>query len=191
MQWNQMIDDVPLQIIFNNLTKKNLLKFDADWISESMKKEDVCFAFSKVPRKVIGGTLNMKTIVYVIYRCLQNDEKTFEKSKAKIRNDILKLYKDLASSSYFSVKFSAKLFSSDRRFSAAMKTSIFSAIENAIVDRRIWNFSMMWMKLNQLFSRNMSRSFIEKIRANILKAMFGFLDAVKQVERWCFEIKSF
>ena len=30
MQRNQTIDDVPLQIIFDNLTKKNFLKFDAN-----------------------------------------------------------------------------------------------------------------------------------------------------------------
>ena len=49
----------------------------------------------------------------------------------------------------------------------------------------------MRMKLNQLFSRNTSRSFIKKIKANILKIMSGFLDTIKQTERWCFKIKSF
>ena len=34
MQQNQTIDDVSLQIIFNNLMKKNLLKFDADDVSK-------------------------------------------------------------------------------------------------------------------------------------------------------------
>ena len=52
----------------------------------------------------------MKTIVYVVYRCLQNDEKIFEKLKTEIRDDISKLYKNLASSLYLSVEFSAKLF---------------------------------------------------------------------------------
>ena len=78
-----------------------------------MKKKNVCFAFLKVSRRVIDDNLNMKTIMYVIYHCLQNDEKTFEKSKAKIRDDILKLYKDLASSSYLSIEFNAKLFNFD------------------------------------------------------------------------------
>ena len=137
MQRSQTIDDVLLQIIFDNLTKKNLLKFDADWINELMKKKNVCFASSKVPRKIIDDILNMKTIVYVIYRCLQNDEKTFKKSEIKIRNDISKLYKDLASSLYLSVEFSAELFNFNRRFSTMMKASTFFAIENAIVDRRI------------------------------------------------------
>ena len=50
--------------------KKNFLKFDADWINESIKKENICFAFLKVSRKIIDDILNMKTIVYVVYRCL-------------------------------------------------------------------------------------------------------------------------
>ena len=100
-------------------------------------------------------------------------------------------YKNFASLSYLSVEFSAKLFNFNRRFSMTMKASIFFAIENAIVDRRIWNFSTMRMKLNQLFNRNTSRSFIEKIKANILKIMFEFLNAIKQVKKWCFRIKSF
>ena len=79
----------------------------------------------------------MKMIVYVVYRCLQNDEKTFKKLKTKIRNDISKFYKDFVSSSYFSIKFNAKLFNFNQRFSTTMKTSIFSAIENVIIDRRI------------------------------------------------------
>ena len=37
----------------------------------------------------------------------------------------------------------------------------------------------------------MSRSFIKKIKTNILKIMFEFLNAIKQVEKWCFEIKLF
>ena len=78
-----------------------------------MKKKDVCFAFSKVPRKIIDGNLNMKTIVYIVYRCLQNDEKILKKSNAETRNDISKLYKDFVSSSYFSVEFSAELFNFD------------------------------------------------------------------------------
>ena len=171
--------------------KKNFLKFDADWVNESMKKKNVCFAFLKIPRRIIDDNLNMKTIMYVIYRCLQNDEKTFKKSKTKIRNDISKLYKDLASSSYLSVEFNAKLFNFDWRFLMTIKASIFSAIEDVIVDRRIWNFSIMRMKLNQLFSRNTSRLFIKKIKTNILKIMSEFLNAVKQIKKWCFKIKSF
>ena len=91
--------------------------------------------FSKVSRRVIDDTLNMKMIMYVVYRCLQNDEKIFEKSKTEIRNDILKLYKDFASLLYLSIKFNAELFNFDQRFLTTMKTSTFSAIENAIIDR--------------------------------------------------------
>ena len=76
----------------------------------------------------------MKTIMYVIYRCLQNDEKFFEKSKTKIRNDILKLYKNFASLLYFLVEFNAELFNFNQHFSMMIKTSIFSAIEDIIVD---------------------------------------------------------
>ena len=137
MQQDQTIDDVPLQIISDNLTKKNFLKFDADWISELMKKKNICFAFSKVPRRVIGGNLNMKMIIYVAYRCLQNDKKIFEESETEIRNDISKLYRNFALPSYFSVEFSAELFNFNRCFLIMMKTSIFSAIEDVIVDRRI------------------------------------------------------
>ena len=133
----------------------------------------------------------MKTIVYVVYHYLQNDKKTFKKLKIKIQNDISKFYKNLVSSLYLSIKFSAKLFNFDRYFSMTMKASIFSAIENVIVDYWIWNFSTMRMKLNQLFSRNTSKFFIKKIKANILKIMFKFLNAIKQIEKWCFEIKSF
>ena len=49
-----------------------------------MKKKNIYFTFLKVSRKIIDDNLNMKTIVYIIYRCLQNDEKIFEKSKIKI-----------------------------------------------------------------------------------------------------------
>ena len=167
------------------------MKFDADWINESMKKKNVYFAFLKVSRKIIDDTLNIKTIMYIIYCCLQNDEKIFKKSKTRIWNDISKLYKDLVSSSYLSIKFNAKLFNFDRHFSTMMKTSTFFTIENAIINHRIWNFSTMRMKLNQLFNRNTSKSFIKKIKANILKIMFEFLNAIKQTEKWYFEIKSF
>ena len=102
-----------------------------------MKKRNVCFAFLKVSRKVIDDNLNIKMIVYVVYRYLQNDEKTFEKSKTEIRNNISKLYKDFASSSYLSVEFNAKLFNFNQRFSTTMKALIFFAIEDVIVDRRI------------------------------------------------------
>ena len=171
--------------------KKNFLKFDADWVNESMKKENVYFAFLKVSRRIIDDNLNIKMIVYIVYRCLQNDEKTFKKSKTKIRNDISKFYKDFVSSSYFSVEFNAKLFNFNQCFLMIMKASIFFAIENVIVDCQIWDFSTMRMKLNQLFNRNTLRLFIKKIRTNILKIMFEFLNAIKQVERWCFEIKLF
>ena len=90
--------------------KKNFLKFDANWINESMKKKDICFAFLKVSRRIIDDNLNIKMIMYVVYRCLQNDRKTFKKSETKIRNDISKLYKDFVLSLYFSIKFNAKLF---------------------------------------------------------------------------------
>ena len=73
--------------------------------------------------------------MYVAYRCLQNNKKTFKKSKTEIRNNISKFYKNFVSSSYFSVEFNAKLFNFDQRFSTTMKTLIFFAIENAIVDR--------------------------------------------------------
>ena len=56
-----------------------------------MKKKNVYFAFSKVSRKIIDGNLNMKIIVYIIYHCLQNDEKILKKLKTEIRNDILKI----------------------------------------------------------------------------------------------------
>ena len=102
-----------------------------------MKKKNIYFAFLKVSRRVIDNFLNMKTIVYVVYRYLQNDEKTFKESEAKTRDDIFKFYKDLTPPSYLSVEFSADIFNSDRRFSTAMKASIFSAIEDAIVDRRV------------------------------------------------------
>ena len=161
------------------MIKKNLLKFDANWINELMKKKNIYFAFSKVSRKVIDDNLNMKTIMYVAYRCLQNDEKTFKKSKTKIWNDILKFYKNLASSLYFSVEFNAKLFNFDRHFLMTMKTLIFFAIEDVIIDCRIWNFSAMRMKLNQLFNRNTSKFFIKKIKTNILKVMSEFLNAIK------------
>ena len=76
------------------MTKKNFLKFNADWINELMKKKNVCFAFLKVSRRIIDGNLNIKTIMYVVYHCLQNDEKIFEKSKIEIQNNILKFYKE-------------------------------------------------------------------------------------------------
>ena len=62
-----------------------------------MKKKNIYFTFSKISRKVIDDNLNIKIIVYIIYRCLQNDKKTFKKLKTKIWNDISKLYKDFAS----------------------------------------------------------------------------------------------
>ena len=99
-----------------------------------MKKKNVCFAFLKVSRKILDNNLNINMIMYIVYYCLQNNEKTFEKSKTEIRNDISKFYKNLASSSYFSVEFNAKLFNFNRRFLMMMKTSIFSAIENVIVN---------------------------------------------------------
>ena len=51
MQRNQTIDDVFLQIIFNNLTKKNFLKFNADWINELMKKKMFVLRFQKFREK--------------------------------------------------------------------------------------------------------------------------------------------
>ena len=72
-------------------------------------KKNVYFAFLKVSWKIIDDNLNIKMIIYIIYRYLQNDEKTFEKLKIKIRNDISKLYKNLVSSSYLLIEFNAKL----------------------------------------------------------------------------------
>ena len=66
--------------------------------------------FLKVSRKIINNILNIKMIIYVVYRYLQNDEKIFKKLKIEIQNNILKFYKDFASLLYFSVKFNAKLF---------------------------------------------------------------------------------
>ena len=40
--------------------------------------------FLKVSRRIIDDNLNIKTIMYVIYHYLQNDEKTFKKLKIKI-----------------------------------------------------------------------------------------------------------
>ena len=148
-----------------------------------MKKKNVCFAFSKVSRRIINDNLNMKMIIYVVYRCLQNDEKTFEKSKTEIWNDILKPYKDFASLLYLSIDFNTKLFNFARRFLMTMKASFFFAIKNVIVDCWIWNFLMMRIKLNQLFSCNTLRFFIKKIKTNILKIMFEFLNAVKQIKK--------
>ena len=102
-----------------------------------MKMKNVCFAFSKVSREFIESTLNMIIMMYVVYRCLQNDDETFEESEVEIRNDILKLYRDFASFLYLSIKFSAELFNFSRRFLATIKTSIFSAIDDVIVDYRL------------------------------------------------------
>ena len=102
-----------------------------------MKKKDVYFAFLKVSQKIIDSILNMKMIMHIVYRFLQNDEKIFKKSKTETRNDISKLYKDFASSLYFSIKFNINIFNFDRRFSTTIKASIFFTIENVIVDRRI------------------------------------------------------
>ena len=41
----------------------------------------------------------------------------------------------------------------------------------------------MRMKLNQLFNRKMLKSFIEKIKINILKIIFEFLNAIKQIKK--------
>ena len=75
-----------------------------------MKKKNVCFAFLKILRRIIDDTLNMKTIIYNVYRCLQNDEKTFEKLKTEIRDDISKFYKNFALSLYLSIKFNVNIF---------------------------------------------------------------------------------
>ena len=91
--------------------------------------------FLKVSRKIINDNLNMKIIMYVVYHCLQNDEKTFNKLKIKIRIDISKFYKNLISLSYFLIEFNAELFNFDRHFLMTMKTSFFSVIENVIVNR--------------------------------------------------------
>ena len=61
-------------------------------------------------------------------------KKTFKKSKAEIRDDILKFYKNFASSLYLSIKFNAKLFNFDQHFSTTMKALIFFIIENVIID---------------------------------------------------------
>ena len=53
----------------------------------------------------------MIIMIYIAYRCLQNDDEIFEESEVEIRNDILKFYRDFASSLYFSIEFSAELFS--------------------------------------------------------------------------------
>ena len=102
-----------------------------------MKKKDVCFIFLKVSRKIIDNILNMKIIMYIVYRCLQNDEKIFKTSKSETRNDILKFYKNFALLSYFSIEFNAELFNFNRYFSMTIKTSTFSAIENVIIDHQI------------------------------------------------------
>ena len=78
-----------------------------------MKNENICFAFSKISRKIINDILNMKTIMYVVYYYLQNNKKTFKKLKTETRNNILKFYKNFVSSSYFSIEFNAKLFNFD------------------------------------------------------------------------------
>ena len=79
----------------------------------------------------------MIIMMYVVYRCLQNDNETFEELKVEIRNDILKLYRDLASFLYFSIEFSAELFNFNQRFLATIKTLIFSAIDDVIIDHRL------------------------------------------------------
>ena len=156
-----------------------------------MKMKNVYFAFSKVSRKFIESTLNIIIMMYVVYRCLQNNDEIFKKSEIEIRNDILKFYRNFALFLYFSIEFSAELFNFNRRFLATIKISIFFAIDDVIVDRRLWNFSTMRMKLNQLLNRNTSRSFVKKIRANILKIMSEFLKMIKKAKKLCFEINSF
>ena len=156
-----------------------------------MKIKNVCFASSKISRKFIKNSLNMIIMIYIVYRCLQNNDEIFEELKVEIRNDISKLYRDLASFSYFSIEFSAELFNFSRQFLAIIKTLIFSAIDDVIVNRRLWNFSTMRMKLNQLLNRNTSRSFVKKIRANTLKTMSEFLKMIKKAKKLCFEINSF
>ena len=156
-----------------------------------MKMKNVCFTSSKISREFIESSLNIIIMMYVVYRCLQDDDETLEESKVEIRNDILKLYRDLASFLYLSIEFSVKLFNFSRRFLAIIKTSIFSAIDDVILDRRLWNSSTMRMKLNQLLNRNISRSFVKKIRTNTLKTMFKFLKIIKKAKKLCFEINSF
>ena len=79
----------------------------------------------------------MIIIIYIVYCCLQNNNKIFEKSEIEIRDDILKFYKNLALFLYLSIEFSAKLFNFSRQFLATIKTSIFSAIDDVIVDHRL------------------------------------------------------
>ena len=42
-----------------------------------------------------------------------------------------------------------------------------------------------------MLNRNTSKSFVKKIRANILKTMFKFLKIIKKAKKLCFEINSF
>ena len=90
--------------------------------------------FLKVSRKVVDNSLNIKMIVYIVYRYLQNNEKTFKKLKIKIRNDILKFYKNFVLLLYLSIKFNANLFNFNQRFSTTIKTLIFFAIHNVIIN---------------------------------------------------------
>ena len=102
-----------------------------------MKIKNVCFAFSKVSREFIENRLNMIIMMYIVYRCLQNDDEILKKVKIKIRNDISKLYRDLVLFSYFSIEFNAKLFNFNRRFFTTIETSIFFAIDDVIVNRQL------------------------------------------------------
>ena len=90
--------------------KKDTLKFDADWINELIKKCLFCVfkSFAKNYRRLFI----IKIIMYIVYCCLQNDKKIFEKLKIKIkiRNNILKFYKIFVSLSYFSLKFNVDIF---------------------------------------------------------------------------------
>ena len=52
----------------------------------------------------------MIIMMYIVYRCLQNDDEILEKSEIETRDNILKFYKNFTSFLYFSIEFSAELF---------------------------------------------------------------------------------
>ena len=160
-------------------------------MDEPCQSGNFCFNSSKISRAVMDNALEMRTVVYVIYRGLYEDGGSLENHAVGSHDAIGKCIAILGPLVHISVEFSPRTSRPNQRFPASLKMPSLCATGDAIIGRRQWETPMMHKEIKQMFDSRTSKGFIEKVRKRTLKTVSGLLKDIKRAEkhRWMLPLR--
>ena len=135
-QKRQSVSEVPFPVAKDDSTEEDIQGLRADRMDEPCQSGNFCFNSSKISRAVMDNALEMRTVVYVIYRGLYEDGGSLENHAVGSHDAIGKCIAILGPLVHISVEFSPRTSRPNQRFPASLKMPSLCATGDAIIGRR-------------------------------------------------------